>query len=103
MLGTVKVALLASALLLRVAPLYAGANTSLCCDSFDGTTATNCTPTGDGEACNRTLVVLDCENFGGPNALECSPPNVKLAAAKMLGGGGNGQNCRCVSVAFGSP
>jgi hypothetical protein len=101
MLGTVKVALLASALLLRVAPLYAGANTSLCCDSFDGTTATNCTPTGDGENCNRTLVVLDCDNFGGPNALECSPP--KLAAANILGGGGNGKNCRCVTVAFGSP
>ena len=70
MLGTVKVVLVAGALLLRVAPLYAGANSSLCCDSFDGTTATNCTPTGDGEGCNRTLVVLDCENSGNPNALE---------------------------------
>jgi hypothetical protein len=103
MLGTVKVVLFASALLLRVAPLYAGANSSLCCDSFDGTTATNCTPTGDGKECNRTLVVLDCENFGGPNALECSPQNVKLATSRLLGGGGNGQNCRCVTVAFGSP
>jgi hypothetical protein len=63
MLETVKVVLVASALLLSVAPLYAGANSSLCCDSFDGTTATNCTPTGDG-GCNRTLerrsAVLDC-------------------------------------------
>lgn len=106
MLGTVKVVLVASALLLRVAPLYAGAHASLCCDSFDGTTATNCTPTGEGQACNRTLVVLDCENAGNPSALECSPTTAKVAASKLLNGGGgngNGQTCRCVTVAFGSP
>jgi hypothetical protein len=106
MLSTVKVVLFASALLMRGGILYAGANASLCCDSFDGTTATNCTLTGDEEQeCNRTLVVLDCENSGQPDAVECSPANTKLAASRIGNGGGgqNGQNCRCVTVSFGSP
>ncbi len=105
MLSTVKVVLFASALLMRGGILYAGANATFCCDSFDGTNATNCVLNGDGEGCDRTLVVLDCENAGQPEAIECSQQNTKLAAARINNGGGgeNGQNCRCVTVSFGSP
>ncbi len=97
-----KLRILAFAILMLFACAQAYAEDfPLCCASFDGTTGTNCTPASNGQLCKGgVLVIFDCSNSGMPNALECS----SVPAAKALvGSSPSGNNCRCVTVAFGSP
>ena len=98
--------LLAAALIIGVAQAWAEAP-NLCCQSFDGTTATGCTFLNDSDnsGCSGVLLDLDCGASTSPSSsLECATQNnAKLAAAgTQLRGGNNGLSCRCVSTSVGS-
>jgi hypothetical protein len=102
MLGKVRVLMFTGFMLLNVASTYAASGPPLCCDSFDGTTALNCTPASPEGTCTGTVVSLNC---GEPSALECVPEVKKLAMAigRNPGYGSAGKDCRCVTISVVSP
>jgi len=94
----------ASLMMLGGVRAYAQQSPPLCCSSFDGTDAYNCTPASNNQCNSGVLVIFNCNNQGpdggtGSTALECSPSNTR--ALGLLGQ--NGNTCRCVTALFGAP